>query len=179
MSQGVKTVDELATAVMLEVKLQYDVIIVCDDGDTEEMIRKTLDCAKSKTYAPAGVIVAFKYSVENEALLRKLAPAYPKNYSFMMSTETELPLRLKPVMAKSVGPYVLFINPGDDYDEAVMYEFDRSLNIELKPKILFASAKFYVCPKILYQKFMYEEHPFARINEYVQSIATASKRADS
>lgn len=178
-ANNIKTNEQAAELVYKEIKLQYDVIIVCEPEDSEKSIRFTLDKIASKSYKPKRVIVTTKMTSENQSMVSKLATEYDESHTFMMSVETELPLRLKPAVDKGKSAFILFVNPGNDYDEQIINEFDEALNVELKPKFLFASEKFYICPHFLYAQYMYEENPFEEINKYVQSIASVDKRSDS
>ena len=117
-------------------------------------------------------------SKENEKLLKDIAYRYNKSYTFMISTETEISLRLHPIIQKCTSPYLIFVNPGCDYDEEVLKQFDSSVNRDIKPMLVYASEEFYICPKFIYEDYQFAPNPFEEINKYVKSI-TADKCINS
>lgn len=168
------TLDNLKEKVNAELKITYDVIMVCNDESYSD-IYKTLSSIQSKSFQPQRVHVCFKYAADFGArdLIHRVISLFPNSmYSANISTEEDLGLRLRPAIHKSTATFLLFVNPGHDYDEAIVSEIDNSINVELKPRILFVSEEFYVCPRILYKQFMYEPSPFEKINEYIQSTST-------
>lgn len=170
--------DKLAELVLKEVKIQFDVIIVCEPEDTKEDIIKTLDIIKNKEYPVANVFITTALSKENEILLKDIAYRYGKSYTFVMSIESEISLRLHPIIQKCTSPYLIFVNPGHEYDDDILNDFDKSVNIDIKPMLVYASEEFYICPKFIYEDHQFAPNPFKEINEYVQSVTT-DKRADS
>ena len=161
-----------------ELQISYDVIIMFHNGDTKAQIETTINSIEKLTIKPRKVTIIMELNMENEYLGKSILSKLDKKYDFNLTLETENSMKINPVVNKSKVSYLLFTNPGEIIDDAVIISFNESINIELKPRILFVSSAFFFCTKFLYDHFMFDATPFESIIKYVES-STKSKRTDS
>lgn len=170
--------EDIVKRVYEELQISYDIIIMFHDGDTKSQIETTIESIEKLTIKPRKVTIIMELNIENEYLGKSILPKLDKKYDFNLTVEKENSLKINPIVNKSKASYLLFTNPGEIIDDEVIKSFNESINIELKPKILFVSNAFFLCAKFLYDHFMFDATPFESIIKYVES-STKSKRTDS
>lgn len=165
------TMDTLKAKVLDEVRMKYDIIIDCGPEHTVQQVKKSIDFILSMKYKPQKTRIIIQATPLGRSIITECIGGLGDTFDFVTSFESMNTVQFANLVKKTTSEYILFSIPGMEISEGILENFNDSINLELKPKLVHSDENFYLCAKFLYQHFMNEKDPFGAINDYLSKIS--------
>lgn len=165
------TMGNLKSKVFDEIKMKYDIIIDCGSEYTIEQVKYSIANILKMEYRPQKTRIIVQPTPLGRSIITECIGGLDDSFDFVTSFETVNTVQFANLVKKSTSEYLLFSLPGMDISEEILENFNDSINLELKPKLVHSDESFYLCAKFLYQHFMNEKEPFGAINDYLSKIS--------